>query len=72
MASCIAYTMNIRTHQRLPISQAYAKAVAEFAHLRARQEMATMAAEMEARYHGADFLRDPFVRFLPPSYLNDS
>ena len=45
----------------MPITQAYAKATAEFVHLRARHEMATMAAEMEARHHGATFGPDPFV-----------
>jgi len=63
--SCIAYVLNIRKYWRLPISQAYARGVEEFVRLRARHEMATMAAEMEARNHGADFLRDPYVRPLP-------
>ena len=60
--SCIAFTLNLRDVQKLPISEAYRRSTAEFVRLRARHEMATKAAEMEARHYGAEFKRDPFVR----------
>jgi hypothetical protein len=55
------------------MTRAYQKATKEFVALRARHEMATMAAEIEARHYGAEFKFTPFVslhpRFVPSTIL---
>jgi small subunit ribosomal protein S23 len=44
-----------------PLTTAYNQATKEFTALRARYEMASMAAELEARHHGAEFKETAFV-----------
>lgn len=44
------------------ISEAYALATEEFVSLRGRHQLATLAAEIEARHYGAEFKPDVFVR----------
>ncbi|KAL7423114.1 mitochondrial ribosomal small subunit component [Cryptotrichosporon argae] len=58
----IDFTLILHKHHALSLSHAYAQATAEFVVLRARHELATIAAEHEARAHGATFRRDPFTR----------
>jgi len=43
------------------MTKAYSKSTKEFISLRARHEMATMAAEIEARHYGAEFKYSSFV-----------
>ena len=47
-----------------PLTTAYNQATKEFTALRARYEMASMAAELEARHHGAEFKETAFVSDL--------
>ncbi|KAK4684339.1 small subunit ribosomal protein S23, partial [Tremellales sp. Uapishka_1] len=60
--NCIAFTLNLHHSKKLPLSKAYEVATSEFIELRASHEMATIAAEIEARHHGATFKRSPFQR----------
>lgn len=55
--------LSLSAHHRLPLTQAYAIATNEFVQLRAAHEMATLAAEQEARAHGAVFQPTPAVSF---------
>ncbi|EIW73688.1 hypothetical protein TREMEDRAFT_73137 [Tremella mesenterica DSM 1558] len=58
---CISFTMTL--HERgIPLARAYWRATDEFVELRARHEQATLAAELEARHHGAIFKLDAFQR----------
>ncbi|WWC62600.1 mitochondrial 37S ribosomal protein mS23 [Kwoniella dejecticola CBS 10117] len=79
----IAFVINIQKTRSIPISDAYAIATREFIALRARHEQATIAAEIEARYYGAEFKPDAFERqfnledkslssLLPPSTRQSS
>ena len=54
--------LNLQKTMGATISVAYEQATSEFVKLRAKHEMASMAAELEARHYGAEFLKDPFVR----------
>lgn len=70
--SCIAFAANLQRHHKLPLSKAYAVATAQFAHLRAVQEVATRAAFREARAYGADadsLASGELVRLTPASRL---
>ncbi|OCF33464.1 hypothetical protein I317_04148 [Kwoniella heveanensis CBS 569] len=58
----IEFVLNVQRTQSLPLSQAYAIATAEFIELRGRHELATLAAEVEARHYGAQFKADAFER----------
>jgi len=60
----IAFSLNLRDYFDMSLNAAYAQACKEFVQLRAAHEMATMAAEMEARFYGAEFKRDPFERYF--------
>ncbi|ORY31372.1 mitochondrial ribosomal protein S25-domain-containing protein [Naematelia encephala] len=59
----VEFVLNLRQMQGLSLSRAYKQATEEFVKLRARHEMATMAAEIEARHWGAEFPTEPFERF---------
>ncbi|KAK8858550.1 hypothetical protein IAR55_002779 [Kwoniella newhampshirensis] len=59
---CISFVTNLRKTRQVPLSEAYAIATKEFVALRARHELATLAAEMEARHYGAEFKPDAFER----------
>lgn len=54
--------INLRNTRDLSISEAYALATEEFVSLRGRHQLATLAAEIEARHYGAEFKPDVFVR----------
>ncbi|WWC70791.1 mitochondrial 37S ribosomal protein mS23 [Kwoniella pini CBS 10737] len=58
----ISFVINIQKTRSIPISDAYAIATREFIKLRARHEQSTIAAEIEARYYGAEFKPDAFER----------
>ncbi|WRT67749.1 uncharacterized protein IL334_004721 [Kwoniella shivajii] len=58
----ISFVLNLQQTQSMPISEAYSIATREFIALRAKHEQATIAAEIEARYHGAEFKPDAFER----------
>ena len=59
--SLIEYTLKIHD-EGTSLTNAYNQATEEFVALRAKYEMTTMAAELEARHWGARFDRTPFVR----------
>ncbi|WVF69210.1 hypothetical protein IAT40_003986 [Kwoniella sp. CBS 6097] len=59
---CIEFVLNIQRTRPVPLSEAYAIATAEFVQLRGRHELATLAAEVEARHYGAEFKADAFER----------
>lgn len=52
----------MRNTRNVSISEAYALATEEFVSLRGRHQLATLAAEIEARHYGAEFKPDVFVR----------
>ena len=56
------FTLSLQRHHQLPLTQAYSIATKEFVKLRGAHELATQAAEAEARAHGAIFTSDPWVR----------
>lgn len=60
--SCIEFVINVRNTRNVSISEAYALATEEFVSLRGRHQLATLAAEIEARHYGAEFKPDVFVR----------
>jgi small subunit ribosomal protein S23 len=66
--SCVQFTLSLHRHHELPLTQAYTISTKEFVKLRGAHELATQAAEMEARAHGAVFTSDPWVR-VPSSPL---
>lgn len=57
----IQFVQKLHAEDDMPLQLAYDKAVAEFCELRAHHEMATQAAETEARHYGALFKRDEWV-----------
>lgn len=57
----IQFALNVRDQSGCSLQDAYDRAVSEFVKLRAAHEMATQAAETEARYAGAQFKRDEWV-----------
>jgi small subunit ribosomal protein S23 len=61
MGSTIAFVLNLHHTFKKPMSEAYEIAVTQFTDLRARHELATLAAEAESRANGSTFKRDPFV-----------
>jgi small subunit ribosomal protein S23 len=61
MSSCVQFTLSLHRHHKVPLTQAYAISTKEFAKLRGAHELATQAAEAEARAHGAIFTSDPWV-----------
>jgi hypothetical protein len=67
MGSCVQFTLSLHRHHKVPLTRAYAISTKEFAKLRGAHELATQAAEAEARAHGAIFTSDPWVS--PPSPL---
>jgi len=67
MNSCVQFTLSLHRHHKVPLTQAYAISTKEFAKLRGAHELATQAAEAEARAHGAIFTSDPWVRLPFPS-----
>lgn len=64
MNSCIEFVINLKNTRDVSISEAYALATEEFVSLRGRHQLATLAAEIEARHYGAEFKPDVFVRIL--------
>lgn len=54
--------INLKNTRDVSISEAYALATEEFVSLRGRHQLATLAAEIEARHYGAEFKPDVFVR----------
>jgi len=69
MNSCVQFTLSLHRHHKVPLTQAYAISTKEFAKLRGAHELATQAAEAEARAHGAIFTSDPWVSPSFPSIL---
>ncbi|WVQ96712.1 hypothetical protein IAU59_003819 [Kwoniella sp. CBS 9459] len=80
---CIEFVLNVQRTRSIPLSDAYAIATAEFVELRGRHELATLAAEVEARHYGAEFKSDAFERqfnleekslstLIPPSSQSSS
>lgn len=69
--SCIQFTLSLQRHHDVPLTRAYSIATKQFVQLRAAHELATQAAEAEARAHGASFTADPWVShsspIMPPS-----
>jgi hypothetical protein len=65
MGSCVQFTLSLHRHHKVPLTQAYAISTKEFAKLRGAHELATQAAEAEARAHGAIFTSDPWVSPIP-------
>ena len=61
--STVDFTVHLKNNAGLSKSQAYTKATGEFVYLRGQHEMATLAAEMEARHWGAEFKESPFERY---------
>ncbi|KIR57236.1 hypothetical protein I315_00401 [Cryptococcus gattii Ru294] len=59
---CIEFVINLKTTRDVSISEAYALATEEFVSLRGRHQLATLAAEIEARHYGAEFKPDVFER----------
>ncbi|WVR06316.1 hypothetical protein IAU60_003346 [Kwoniella sp. DSM 27419] len=59
---CIEFVLNVHRTRQLPLSEAYAIATKEFVALRARHEVATIAAEVEGRFYGAEFKPDAYER----------
>ncbi|KAJ7751236.1 mitochondrial ribosomal protein S25-domain-containing protein [Mycena maculata] len=53
----IQFTLNLHQEHKIPLSQAYAKAVAQFRSLRSERHIATTFAVMEAEHLGATFAR---------------
>lgn len=64
MNSCIEFVINLKNTRNVSISEAYALATEEFVSLRGRHQLATSAAEIEARHYGAEFKHDVFVRVV--------
>ena len=64
MGSCVQFTLSLHRHHNVPLTQAYTISTKEFAKLRGAHELATQAAEAEARAHGAIFTSDPWVSSL--------
>ncbi|WWC88589.1 uncharacterized protein L201_003501 [Kwoniella dendrophila CBS 6074] len=58
----ISFVLNLQKTRSIPISEAYAIATKEFIALRAEHEQSTIAAEIEARFYGAEFKPDAFER----------
>lgn len=69
MNSCIEFVINLKNTRNVSISEAYALATEEFVSLRGRHQLATLAAEIEARHYGAEFKHDVFVRVVPLFYF---
>ncbi|WVQ73154.1 hypothetical protein IAR50_002718 [Cryptococcus sp. DSM 104548] len=59
---CVEFVVNLKNSRGLPITEAYEQATEEFVQLRARHQLATVGAELEARHYGAGFKRDAFER----------
>ncbi|TYJ58551.1 hypothetical protein B9479_000760 [Cryptococcus floricola] len=59
---CVEFVVNLKNTRGLPITEAYEQATEEFVQLRARHQLATVGAELEARHYGAQFKRDAFER----------
>ncbi|WVQ82996.1 hypothetical protein IAT38_005134 [Cryptococcus sp. DSM 104549] len=59
---CVAFVLNLHHFHDTSMSDAYILATEEFAVLRARHQLATMAAELEARHYGVEFKPDVFER----------
>ncbi|KGB74866.2 hypothetical protein CNBG_0704 [Cryptococcus deuterogattii R265] len=59
---CIEFVINLKNTRDVSISEAYALATEEFVSLRGRHQLATLAAEIEARHYGAEFKPDVFER----------
>ncbi|KAJ7631208.1 mitochondrial ribosomal protein S25-domain-containing protein [Roridomyces roridus] len=53
----IQFTLTLNEHQKLPLSQAYAKSIAQFRALRSEHHISTTFAVMEAEVLGAQFVR---------------
>lgn len=60
MGSTIEYTIKLQD-EGLSLSRAYQAATEEFVQLRGKYEMASLAAEYEARHHGATFSPNSIV-----------
>ena len=54
-ASAIQFAVNLHEYHNVPVTQAYAMAIAQFRALRAEHEVATRVALMEADYYGLQF-----------------
>jgi small subunit ribosomal protein S23 len=63
--SMIEYTIKLQD-EGMTATAAYKTATDEFVYLRAKHEMASMAAEIEARHHGGEFSATPIVSHLGP------
>ncbi len=59
--SAIAYIANLHTHFHMSLSQAYSRGCEQFDYLRSINEIATFAAETEARHNGAKYKKNVFV-----------
>lgn len=57
----VEFTLNLHETQGFSLSDAYARATGEFVALRAQHEMASLAAQAEARHYGASFALDQWV-----------
>lgn len=53
--SAVKYTINLHKYHEIPLSKAYARAIAQFRSLRAEHHIATTTAVMEAEAYGAAF-----------------
>lgn len=63
----IQFAHKLHTEDGMALQLAYDEAVSQFCQLRAHHEMASQAAETEARHYGAKFKRDEWVSICPPS-----
>jgi small subunit ribosomal protein S23 len=61
IGSCVQFTLSLHRYHDVPLTQAYTIATKEFVKLRGAHELATQAAQAEARAHGAIFTSDPWV-----------
>lgn len=67
--STIAYIANLHDHFHMSLSQAYSRGCEQFDHLRSVDEIATFAAENEARHNGARYKKNVFVSDVVPRSL---
>ncbi|KAJ6621118.1 mitochondrial ribosomal protein S25-domain-containing protein [Mycena sp. CBHHK59/15] len=54
----IQFALNLHQHHHVPLSQAYARAIAQFRSLRSEHHIATTFAVMEAEFLGGVFVRE--------------
>lgn len=62
----IQFAHKLHTEDGMALQLAYDEAVSQFCQLRAHHEMASQAAETEARHYGAKFKRDEWVSACSP------